>query len=82
VQTVTMPDMATDEKKDRHKRRAVTIRLPDDVLDPVEAWCELHDRTFTSVVDKALREYMARYGNAVPVEQQAVDPPPAAKRKK
>lgn len=65
-----MSCMAAPKKKiDRPVKRQVNMRLDEPIVEEAESFAERHHRTFTSVVEVALREYLDRHGKKPPVEQ-------------
>ena len=64
--------VAVAKKKQSDARRAVTVRLPEVLLVKVEGFAEKHHRTFTSVVEFALSEYIRRYGH-LPILEDSLE---------
>ena len=60
---------AVAKKKQSDARRAVTVRLPEKLVTTAEAFSERHHRSFTSVVELALVDYLKRYGHLPPLEE-------------
>lgn len=51
-----------DRKQDRHNHPALTLRLPPNVREVLQAIADLEDRTKTKVVIRALRKYAEEVG--------------------
>lgn len=65
--------IAVAKKPKSEKRRAVTVRLSDDLVTDAESFAEKHHRSFTSIVEIAIAEYLRRYGKVPTIEESIED---------